>query len=108
VIRPDSGRARLRLDVRDRPCWYPMIKIVDTQDKQVWAYADGRIVSSETRTSDGSVLLGLDRILDEPVEIEIVIGAQGDGGTTDRAAPGYRNSSAGHYANPSGFEGVTD
>ena len=108
VIRTDSGRARLRLDVRDRPCWYPMIKIADTQEKQVWAYADGRIIPSETRTADGSVLLGLDRVLDEPVEIEIVVGKGGDGGLTDRAAPGAPNGSARRSAMARESEGVAD
>lgn len=77
VVEPENGRARMRLDVRDFPFWYPTIKLAGTKGMSVWAYADGRILPSDARTADGSVLLGLGGVVDRPVEIEVTVRQEG-------------------------------
>ena len=73
VVRPAGNRIRMRLEARERSCWYPMFKLAGTKGRRLWAYADGEVLSVKARSADGSVLLALDRVVDRPVEIEVVL-----------------------------------
>ena len=75
VIKPAGNRLRMRLQVRERPCWYPMFKLAGTKGRRTWAYADGDILTAQARSADGSVLIALNRVVDRPVELEVVVQA---------------------------------
>ncbi|UCG31942.1 MAG: hypothetical protein JSU68_09780 [Phycisphaerales bacterium] len=90
VIEPAGTRARVRLEVGEHPCWHPMFKLRETAGRNAWAYADGEILKTSARSADGSILFRLDRIVDRPVEIEVMLqadSAPADGGAA-AAAPG--------------------
>lgn len=70
VLAPQDNLLRFTCDPRGQLRFAPTIKIVEAAGKDVWIYADGRIVRDVARTADGNLIARIAPTIDEPVLVE--------------------------------------
>ena len=72
VLQLDGTTGRIRLDGRKRLRFSPIFKLVDIADRDVWAYADGKLIRNVYRDPiEGFMLIEVDGVISTESLIEI-------------------------------------
>jgi hypothetical protein len=71
VLQLDNNVARVRISGRDHLRFSPVFKLVDTANRDVWVYANGRQLKNLQRNRDGDVLFEVSGVIADEVLIEV-------------------------------------
>lgn len=71
VAAPKDGILRFTFNRDQRLRFEPTVKLVDTANKDIWVYADGRIVRDLSRDVDGNAVVRLADAVDHQLLVEV-------------------------------------